>query len=182
MTNAENLEKELSEYRKEMKRIRSTWGPGPWKKEPHRKEFKAHGFDCMIIRAPLGNLCGYVGLPPGHPCYGLSYDEVHHRFPDLDVHGSITYSEKCQGWICHKPGPGSPDHLYWLGFDCAHWNDFAPYESSPIQRKIQKGVDNEMRKMYPDWTRPCSQRKYRPLNWVEMETKRFARQLRRISV
>ena len=28
--------------------------------------------------------------------------------------------------ICHVPGPGEPDDVWWFGFDCAHFHDRAP--------------------------------------------------------
>lgn len=38
---------------------REDWPEGPWTNEPDRKEWKAHGLDCLITRNPLmGNLCG----------------------------------------------------------------------------------------------------------------------------
>lgn len=33
-------------------------------------------------------------------------------------------SEKAN--ICHIPGPGEPDHVWWFGFDCAHYQDTTP--------------------------------------------------------
>lgn len=179
------FEQHLAEYYEHMKPRRIEWGPGPWKKEPLRKEFRAHGFDCLIIRAPLGHLCGYVGLPPDHPLYGKHYDEL----PDeIDVHGGVTYGEECGGHICHRPAPGESDHLFWVGFDCAHYNDLSPYETSRMSRYIQRKVREDMRAMgYTDSRLNALDyeermgKKYRPFNWVRMETKRLARQLRKIA-
>jgi hypothetical protein len=28
--------------------------------------------------------------------------------------------------VCHVPGPGEPDSVWWLGFDCAHSGDMTP--------------------------------------------------------
>ena len=28
--------------------------------------------------------------------------------------------------ICHIPSEGEPDHVWWFGFDCAHYMDFSP--------------------------------------------------------
>lgn len=63
---------------------KSDWGDGPWQGEPDRVEWRLLGFKCLILRGPMGTLCGYVGVPPGHPCYGLNMDEVRTmpiRFP-----------------------------------------------------------------------------------------------------
>lgn len=56
---------------------KSQWGDGPWQLEPDRKQWRdeATGLPCLIVRHPsMGQLCGYVGVYPGHPAYGLNYD------------------------------------------------------------------------------------------------------------
>lgn len=55
---------------------KSAWGPGPWQDEPDKRQWadEATGLPCLIVRGPIGALCGYVGVPPDHPAYGLSYD------------------------------------------------------------------------------------------------------------
>ena len=55
--------------------------------------------------------CGYVGVPRGHYYFGSDYDGT---AMNLYAHGGLTYSDR------HRLIPG-----YWfLGFDCAHGNDF----------------------------------------------------------
>lgn len=46
----------------------------------------------------------------------------------LDVHGGITFSDRCQdnGKICHEVCEGEDDNVWWLGFDCNHSGDMAP--------------------------------------------------------
>lgn len=100
---------------------RSGWPPGPWDSEPDREEWRSHGMPCLVVRNDLGGLCGYVGVPPGHPHHGKGYDDV-----PADVHGGLTYSEKCAGHICHVAQPGEPDDVWWLGFDCVHLGDARP--------------------------------------------------------
>lgn len=97
----------------------------PWKTEPDRAEFRHHGFVCLIKRGPMGQWCGYVALPPGHPLHGKSYDDCDSRF---DVHGGLTYAGKCDLdiGICHEPEPGESDDVWWLGFDCGHCFDIIP--------------------------------------------------------
>lgn len=55
---------------------KSTWGDGPWQSEPDKMQWQdeATGLPCLIVRGPVGALCGYVGIAPDHPAYGLSYD------------------------------------------------------------------------------------------------------------
>ena len=97
---------------------------GDWNNEPDRAEFEAHGFHCIARRNPsCGHWCGYVGVTANHPYYGKYYGEI-----DIDVHGGLTYSDHCNGEICHKAKEGEPDELYWLGFDCGHFDDLSPYQ------------------------------------------------------
>jgi hypothetical protein len=108
---------------------KSTWGPGPWQNEPDKEQWQdqATGYACLIKRSGLsGALCGYVGVPEGHPWHGKHYEDV-----DADAHGSLTYASSCQEGpegetICHVPAPGEPEPLWWLGFDCAHAWDLGP--------------------------------------------------------
>ena len=100
---------------------RTGWPPGPWDGEPDRIEWRHEGLPCLILRGQFGALCGYVAVPPSHPCHGLGYDEV-----PAHAHGGLTYSDACAGRICHVPREGEPDDAWWLGFDCAHAGDVVP--------------------------------------------------------
>jgi hypothetical protein len=107
---------------------RSTWGSGPWDGEPDKMQFwdAEHGFPVLIKRNRMGSLCGYVGVPPGHPWYEKRYDDV-----DADVHGGLTFADGCSHgeWsdsICHTVPDGQPDDVWWLGFDCGHYLDISP--------------------------------------------------------
>ena len=42
---------------------------------------------------PHGVYNGYVAVPPEHPLWGKTYNDV--QFPELDVHGGVTYTESC---------------------------------------------------------------------------------------
>jgi hypothetical protein len=99
---------------------RTGWPPGPWDDEPDRIEWRTQqGFPAMIIRnASMGNLCGYVGIPSDHP--------AREHAEDFRVHGGVTYAAPCAGHICHVPEPGASDDVFWLGFDCGHWEDVWP--------------------------------------------------------
>lgn len=101
---------------------RSGWPPGPWDGEPDRWEARHAGFPVLAVRNELGNWCGYVGVPPGHPWRGGNNDDL----DNVRVHGGITYASPCQGAICHVPAPGEPDDVLWIGFDCAHAYDLVP--------------------------------------------------------
>lgn len=99
-------------------------------KEPDKAQWidEKSGLDCLIVRNHIGGLCGYVGVPPTHKYYELSYDEV-----DADVHGGLTFSNFCDPSekedtnICHTGDIANPK-VWWLGFDCVHGGDDYPTE------------------------------------------------------
>ena len=108
---------------------KSSWGAGPWQDEPDKEQFtdEVTGLPCLIRRSPTsGALCGYIGVPEGHPWHGSPVGDIL-----ADVHGDLTYAGFCQegpeeDTICHIPSPGEPDRVYWIGFDCAHYADLCP--------------------------------------------------------
>lgn len=144
--------------------------PGPWSDEPDRAQWvdEATGLDCLILRAPsTGALCGYVGVPEGHSCYGLGYDDV-----PVDVHGGLTFAGPCQDGeaedparICHFPGPGRSDDVWWLGFDCAHFMDVSPL--------MEERLTLVMGERYPG----SGVAVYREFAYVQEECRRLAEQL-----
>lgn len=140
------------------------FGPGLWVDEPDRIEWRAHGLPCLIQRNySFGNLCGYVGVPPGHPAHGKGIDTPD---ADLDVHGGVTYASACNGHICHVPAPGEPDDVWWLGFDCGHAWDLAPHDA-----KHSPGLYvGEQSGMLP---RP----QYRDIAFVRVQCEQLAEQL-----
>jgi hypothetical protein len=132
---------------------RTRYAAGPWDHEPDRVEFREHGFPCIVLRhESLGHLCGYVGVPKGHPAYGHGYETDYERDADGDwdfskpiphplsnvsVHGGITYADRCHGRVCHVPQPGESDDVWWLGFDAAHHMDSNPvYRFTGIYRTV----------------------------------------------
>lgn len=132
---------------------------GPWDDEPDKVYWidPTTGLDCLIHRNSLGALCGYVGVPPGHPAHGKGYDDV-----AVDVHGGLTYADACEETteegtgICHVPLEGRPAHVWWLGFDCAHYRDLVPSMVSAM---------------------PPTDGRYRDIAYVEAEVTRLAEQL-----
>lgn len=93
----------------------------------------ATGLPCLAVRHPTcGHWCGYVGLPPGHPLHGGGSDDIDKIVSG--VHGGITCTDICDRppcadeseGACHAPSAGEPDHMWWVGFDCAHACDASP--------------------------------------------------------
>lgn len=68
----------------------------------------------IILDGPA-SICGYVGVPMGHPLAGKNYDDM-----PLDVHGGLTFaSEGGRHW---------PEGWYWYGWDYAHLGDITTYD------------------------------------------------------
>jgi len=148
---------------------RAGWPAGEWDEEPDKVQWQdaETGLPCLAKRHPsLGHWCGYVGVPAGHWAHGKGYDDV-----SVDVHGGLTYADTCQAGadeataICHVPAPGEPDHVWWLGFDCAHAWDASPYD----YLRAQKGGIWAM----------SSDDKYRTLDYVQRQCAHLAAQLAR---
>ena len=161
---------ETKEYRTIDK---TSWPRGEWDDEPDKMQWQdeATGLPCLIVRGPVGALCGYVGVPEGHPHFGKDYNDCTPLTPleenqhYIDVHGGLTYADACQATddesrhICHVPSPGEPDHVWWFGFDCAHAGDLCPKYWSE-ERYAGYGYES-----------------YRSLAYVKREVARLARQL-----
>lgn len=133
----------------------------PWKNEPDRLEWtdSETGLSCLIVRGPVGALCGYVAVPPSHSLHGTDYNTTQADW--IEVHGGLTYSGACHGPICHTPAAGEPDNVWWFGFDCAHSGDYIPgyerhFEALPF---LRDGI-------------------YRDLAYVQAECRRLALQLK----
>lgn len=146
--------------------------PGPWDNEPDKKQWlgKATGLPCLIVRTPLGHLCGYVGVYKTHPFYGKDYDNVNtHNY--IDVHGGLTFSNKSQkgGKFCYKVEKEEDDDVWWwLGFDCAHVGDLIP---SMLE------LYNKMNIEIPDYHNKDI---YRDIDYVTAECEKLAVQLKEI--
>lgn len=138
------------------------FGEGPWVDEPDRMLWQSEGFDCLVNRNGMGAWCGYVGLKRGHPLYEKTYMEIYDLPAGdiLSVHGGLTYSEHCHGDICH-PSDGQ-DHVWWLGFDCAHCFDLLPSGLKKGFTALGGGV-------------------YRDLAYVKAEVESLARQLKEVA-
>lgn len=150
---------------------RTKWPKGPWDDEPDRVEWRMSeppGYPLLIVRGPVGSLCGYVGVPPGHPLYRKVYSEP--GASDLEVHGGLTYSGECRGDICHAPAPGEPDDVWWFGFDTAHAGDYVPGIEALLERN----------KANPEIRMGMFGERYRDIPYVRAEVERLAIQLARI--
>lgn len=154
-------------YREYRTADKSKWGDGPWQNEPDKAQWidETTGLDCLIVRNPMGALCGYVGVPEGHRLHGVEYYEVDGA---IEVHGGLTFSDSCSPatekgeayGICHVPAPGRPDHVWWFGFDCAHHMDLCPVT-------VMKYADHD-----------DGYNRYRDISYVRCEIASLAAQLK----
>jgi hypothetical protein len=69
------------------------------------------GYKAVILIIRESHRCGYVGIPENHPDFSKDYDDI-----PVDVHGGLTFADE-EFALFNK------EHLWWLGFDCAHWGD-----------------------------------------------------------
>lgn len=93
------------------------WGDGPWQTEPDLLPYEEGGYDCLVMRSTLGNLCGYVAVPAGHPWHDLEPEAVPVR-----VHGGLEWKmEGNDEWR----RASSPD-VTWFAFSCSHMGDYFP--------------------------------------------------------
>ena len=127
-------------------------------------DFIYKDYRCITIFTSLGYRCGYVGVPKGNYLYGkhcldtlpisiseLENEEVGKRgiiplmcqyFSDEDnanvkvdlyfnVHGGITFTGDEHPVECE---------LWWLGFDCGHYNDGKDYDKLEQLWGDNKGI------------------------------------------
>lgn len=155
---------------------KSTWGDGPWQDEPDKAQWQDEltRLPCLMHRSrSSGGLCGYVGVPPGHPWYGVQHDAVGDDDAHVSVHGGLTFSDFCREGanesegICHVPGPGEPERVWWLGFDCGHSGDLSPAVNATLRE-----LGHERRCRFGE-----SHQTYRTLEYVKAQCARLAQQV-----
>lgn len=157
---------------------KSDWGDGPWQDEPDKIQWadEATGLPCLAVRSHTGSWCGYAGVLEGHPWYQVDPFDI-----TVSVHGGLNFATHCQEngeesrGICHIPGPGETDKIYWIGFDCGHAWDLKP------------GSDALLRSIDPTWEErwEAAGRKYggfaevyRDLAYVRAQCRDLAAQIR----
>ena len=78
------------------------------------------GYEGMCLRMVDGggNINGFVKIPEGHKLHGIDCDDD--TFPNLNVHGGITFS------LNYNLKTKEKDE-WWIGFDTSHNGDYMPY-------------------------------------------------------
>lgn len=126
------------------------------------KDFMVDGYRCVIVGQKLGHRCGYIGLPEGHKYYGKDWVDI-----DLNVHGGLTYASDSDNY------PVKSDGLWWIGFDCAHWDDGKDFELIKALASTEECMFfKEMESMFP------SGGTVRTIEFVEQELRNAVKQLK----
>lgn len=147
------------EYKKDL-------GPGPWQNEPDKVQWVdwETGLDCLIKRHPSGgHLCGYVGVPAGHPLHQRDYstcvkdcgEDYCSHSPDslLDAHGGITFADGCD----------DPTREQWK--EAQTWEPDEKLKAEALQYPQGDAVRNIERRMmergkgYEEWERHVQARR-----------------------
>lgn len=131
----------------------------PWEHEPNEEEWthELTEYKCRIWRHPtLGHLCGYVTIPKGHKCHGLSEETLNNQ---VEVHGGLTYV-----------GTNKETDEFVVGFDCSHSGDLSPKLALTLMKYVDK--DTEMLDLR------MRSEEYRTFEWVKEEVCSLARQLK----
>ncbi len=122
---------------------KSSWPPGIWHDEPDKIQWpdEATGYACLMVRHPrYGHWCGYVGVPAGHPFHGDDPLEEVAPSNAVECHHGLNYGSACAGIVCHVRDAGDPE-VWWLGFDCAHFEDRSPgTDMPPFEWEIYRDV------------------------------------------
>jgi hypothetical protein len=150
-------------------RDRRGWANGEWDMEPDKMHWISEetGFDCLIVRNCIGALCGYVGVPEGHPCFEMDYGLTELEIDSIDIHGGLNFADFCQpededgeelARVCHPIEGAANELVWWLGFDCSHALDEIPAVPIPITGSA-----------------------YRNFEFVQAEVERLAQQLKTIT-
>jgi hypothetical protein len=139
----------------------------PWESEPDSLDFEADGLPCAMRRNERWQTwCGYVGVPPEHPLYGLPTNHLL-KLPaswfegrkllqgvgpmDLFIHilsdakddtFPISIALQVHGGVNFaEHGHTLKDGYWWFGFDCGHAGDFVP-NNPDIKREMNQMVES----------------------------------------
>jgi hypothetical protein len=175
----------------------------PWETEPDSLDFEADDLRCAMRRNDLGVWCGYVGVGPEHPLFGLptnhplklprSWFEGRRGLEgtgpmDLFIHAmsgkrledacDISLAFQVHGGITYADHLSDSDKLWWFGFDCGHAGDYVPGldRHGLINDMIESmSIPNDARRIMRGIVRPLGV--YRDQQYVVAECQSLAAQL-----
>lgn len=137
----------------------------PWETEPDSIDFEAEGLRCAMRRSRNSSWCGYVGIGPEHPLFGLptnhplklprAWFERRRGFEGagmMDIFmfaiGGKELLEACPislafqvhggvNWAQDSVPGQPPDGRWWFGFDCAHAGDYVPGVQDDLAQMVE---------------------------------------------
>ncbi len=150
---------------------------GEWEDEPDSEEFVHAELPCLVVRTDMGHLCGYVGVPKGHPAYPPKTRDANETMrkglrdfrdeskwaieprPDakeriIDVSYEDLDVDVHGGLTFGDMGDdymGRRKGFKWLGFDCAHGFDFIPATNADVARINAKFPLSRNMEKYRNW-------------------------------
>jgi hypothetical protein len=135
---------------------RRVWIPGPWDDEGDYGRWvnPETGYTIIVKRIPNGVLCGYVGVPDGHPLYKTDYMDSDFHVPN--VHGGVTFT-----------GEWDDDGLFYIGFDCGQMYDSSPQMISMLDFALREHEAGKT--IYRDWDYVCLEADELARNLKEIE-------------
>jgi len=87
-------------------------------------QFEHLGFPCVAVQE-VSYICGYVGVPLGHPLHG---EAEWYKF-DLSANGDLSFTGHMK-----KGYTKFPDDTWWFGFDTNHsWDDSHTKEQTFVE-------------------------------------------------
>jgi hypothetical protein len=150
------------------------WGEGEWVNEPDLVTFEHLGIKCKILRMAIiepcakdfhvfgGFLNGYVAIPFDHSLYQNKYEDM-----EIDCHSGLTFGE------CSD--------RHWIGFDCAHSNDYVPstehLKKTAAWMKDCRDREEELKKRLNLENSPIFNKSYRNIQFCIDQCKHIAEQL-----
>lgn len=181
---------------------KSDWGEGPWHTEPDKLQWEDEqtGLPCLIVRSVFsGSLCGYVGVSPEHPFFGIGLRDCVKRSclgedcpatPERlihGIHGSLTWASLSDlpvaegssdtpvpefSSLACEPAPGEEHEVWWFGFDCGHGFDVCPAMEARLQREV-----GDVPFLADLLSRRHEYQTYRTIDFVKSHCRRLALQL-----
>lgn len=147
------------------KRIRKKWA----KRYGYRDEKVT--LHAVIVRAPLKQLNGYIGVPKRHPWYKHPY----WQHPSLEAHGGLTFSGWCRGFQ-YDPNPFWSNWWY-FGFDTAHFMDYVPGLAETFEQlqAENRSLSEMLERLQTSGLQQAG--RYRNLAYVEDQTRQLAEQI-----
>lgn len=99
------------------------------------ERFIYKGYPCVVLFQPLAFRTGYVALPKTSKFYGKGFDEI-----PICCHGGLTYG---RNYLFGQ----DDEETWWIGFDCAHYDDGYDVEQTKEYYKNDKEASEQLHRL-----------------------------------